>query len=199
MEFIEPIYEDGNLLIDEEIEKQGVSEWEDRIVGLFLDRKISFSIVKDTVKEKWKLKGDFDISLDGDLYYFKLYNQEDRDFILNEGSFFFIKGKPFIVRPWSIEVEENRGSVSSIPVWIKLHNVHKQLWNAKGLSAIASGVGKPKCMDKSTEGKQMLSFARVSVEICANKEIPERLKIKTKSGKVFIIPIELPWKPHVCT
>ncbi|KAF5201499.1 hypothetical protein FRX31_008918 [Thalictrum thalictroides] len=133
--YIDPIYEEGKLIIDVDLLNEGSHEWENRVVGFFLDKKLPFSMVKDTVEKKWTLKGSMDLALDGDMYYFTFHNEEDRAQILDEGSF-FIAGKLFVIRAWSREVEENRGSITSVPIWVKMFNVPKYLWNKKGLSLL---------------------------------------------------------------
>ncbi|KAF5198411.1 hypothetical protein FRX31_012003, partial [Thalictrum thalictroides] len=59
------------------------------------------------VKKRWKLQGKVEIGLDGDMYYFKFNNAQNREDVLDGGSF-FIDGKLFVVKALSIEVEENR-------------------------------------------------------------------------------------------
>ncbi|KAF5208333.1 hypothetical protein FRX31_002080 [Thalictrum thalictroides] len=110
LQFIEPKFgtEEDVLLIDEEILAEGALEWENQVVGFFLDKKLPFMVVKETVHKKWKLKGDLDIALDGDMYYFRFTSEEDKEKVLDEGSF-HMGGKLFVIRPWSRDVEDNRG------------------------------------------------------------------------------------------
>ncbi|KAF9595409.1 hypothetical protein IFM89_000327 [Coptis chinensis] len=61
-------------------------EWEDRIVGFFLDKKLPYTLVKENVKKRLKLLGDVDIALDGDIYYFKF--NIDKEDVLDVGSFY---------------------------------------------------------------------------------------------------------------
>ncbi|KAF9626369.1 hypothetical protein IFM89_032785 [Coptis chinensis] len=136
-------------------------------------------MVKTNVSKRWNLKGDFDLTLDGDIYYFKFYHNEDRESVLHNGSF-YIAGKLFVIRPWTMEVEENRGLISRVLVWVKLYNVLKHLWNAKGFSYKTSSLGKPLFMDKTTEGKQMLIFARICIDINADKELHASIKLKSR-------------------
>ncbi|KAF9599390.1 hypothetical protein IFM89_036947 [Coptis chinensis] len=187
------IFNDGVLEIEEEILEHGAKEWEDKIVGFFL-----YSIVKTQVEKKWNLKGQLDISLDGDMFYFGFHNLEDRDYVLDEGSFHMM-GKLFIIRKWTREIEDSRGSIKNVPLWVKFHKVPKQLWNATGLSKIASTIGKPLFMDKNTEEKMMLSFARVCVEIDATKELPTTLQIRIRSSKIATVEFQYPLKPLICT
>ncbi|KAF5180882.1 Rna exonuclease [Thalictrum thalictroides] len=175
----------------------GAKEWEDMIVGYFVDKKLPYSLVKSIVEKRWKLEGQVEILLDGDLFYFNFKKPEDRDYVLDEGSFHML-GKLFIIRPWTRSVEEDRGQISSIPLWVNFYKVPKFLWNPKGLNLIASVVGKPICADKNTEVKKMLTFARICIEVDATKELPLSIPIKT-SSKSCIIDVEYVWKPLLCT
>ncbi|KAF5197509.1 zinc ion binding / nucleic acid binding protein, partial [Thalictrum thalictroides] len=197
MTYLKPNFCNGVLEIEDEIVEEGVKEWEDRLVGFFLDKKLPFSFVQEAVKKRWEPKGDLNIGLDGDMYYFKFGDPTDRERALEEGPMYFA-GKLFIVRPWNKEVEVNKGSIRSVPVWAKLFNIPKQLWTAKGLSKLASSFGIPLFMDKTTETRQMLTFARICVDIKAEEELPSQITVKV-SNKEVVIPIEFPWKPLVCT
>ncbi|KAF5197004.1 hypothetical protein FRX31_013411 [Thalictrum thalictroides] len=71
---------------------QGAKEWEDRVVGFFLDKKLPYMMTKDVLKRRLKLKGDMevlerdmDLVLEGDMYYFKFNNCEDKTNVLEEG------------------------------------------------------------------------------------------------------------------
>ncbi|KAL5729187.1 hypothetical protein ACHQM5_002168 [Ranunculus cassubicifolius] len=96
--------------------------------------------------------------MDDNLYYFTFFNKEDRDKVLQQGSI-HISTKLFVIRPWSPDIEKDRNSIKSIPLWVKFTKLPKQIWNGKGLSRLASTIGKPMFMDKGTEEKRMLSFA----------------------------------------
>ncbi|KAL5699922.1 hypothetical protein ACHQM5_025444 [Ranunculus cassubicifolius] len=117
--FIEPVIEGDVLVMDEAAE--GVTEWEKKIVGFFLDKKLPFNTVKEEVRKHWKLRGDIEVALDGDIFYFTVYNEEDRRDILKEGSIIIAK-KTLVIRPWSKEIEENRGSITKVPIWVKFYN-----------------------------------------------------------------------------
>ncbi|KAF5176160.1 hypothetical protein FRX31_034253, partial [Thalictrum thalictroides] len=130
LNFINPVFEDGKLVLDDEILEEGAREWENRVVGFFLDKKLPYSMVKEILTRRWKLQGEFDIGLDEDMFYFHFNNEEDREYVLDEGPV-LLAGKLFVVRAWTREVEENRGSICSVPIWLKMYNVPKHLWNAK--------------------------------------------------------------------
>ncbi|KAL5718016.1 hypothetical protein ACHQM5_010961 [Ranunculus cassubicifolius] len=133
-----------------------------------------------------------------EIYYFTFNNFEDRKKALDLGNF-HISGKLFVIRPWSPEVESERGAIKTLPLWVKFLNVPKQVWNKKGLSRLASTIGKPMFMDKATEARSILSYARVCVEVEALKELPAMVKTKVSQTKTAEIAVEYSWKPLICT
>ncbi|KAF5180290.1 hypothetical protein FRX31_030123, partial [Thalictrum thalictroides] len=102
-----PTVSNGVLQLDDSLCEEGAKEWENTIVGYFLDKKLPFSMVKSMVEKKWKLKGVMEMMLDGDLFYFNFSELEDREAILDDGAFHLL-GKLFIISPWSRDIEDNR-------------------------------------------------------------------------------------------
>ncbi|KAF5193157.1 hypothetical protein FRX31_017257 [Thalictrum thalictroides] len=74
-----PMFENGKLVVDDDLLEEGAKEWEAKVVGFFLDKKLPFTMVKNMVEKKWKLKSKVDLALDGDMYYFTFHNEEDRE------------------------------------------------------------------------------------------------------------------------
>ncbi|GJY18427.1 ribonuclease H-like domain-containing protein, partial [Tanacetum coccineum] len=86
--------------------------------------------------------------------------------------------------PWMVIIDRREPKV--MPCWIKLYNVPLETWIVKGISAIASGLGKPLIVDKTTtrmckDGTGNIGYARVLVEINADKEFKENIEICYKS------------------
>jgi hypothetical protein len=89
-------------------------------------------------------------------------------------------------------------SLSSIHVWIKLHNLPTEYWNATCLSNIASGVGNPICVDFVTEEQRRLGFARVLVEVDVASDFPKEIDLIGLNEEVIKIGVEYPWLPIKC-
>ncbi|KAF5196676.1 hypothetical protein FRX31_013736 [Thalictrum thalictroides] len=193
LNYSDPIFKDGFLQIPEEVRMEGAKLWENHIVGFFLDKKLPFNYVKSAVTSRWKTLGDFEMALDGDLFYFKFSASEDREHVLDEGSF-HLAGKLFVIRSWTRDVENSRGMIKSVPVWVKMSRVPKDLWNPKGFSFLGSAIGKPLFMDKTTETGTMLTYARICVEVEPKKDLP----ISIPLGPDITVDLEFPWKPQIC-
>jgi hypothetical protein len=84
-------------------------------------------------------------------------------------------------------------SLSSVPIWIKLHNLPMEFWTSTCLSFVASGVGKPLCADSITEEQCHLGFARVLVEVTMDSDFPQEVEIIDVDGKPINVSIGYPW------
>ncbi|KAF9598447.1 hypothetical protein IFM89_027880 [Coptis chinensis] len=109
------------------------SDWQEYVVGFFLEHCLPYKVVKEFLKKKWRTKSEFEMVSDVDLYYFKFQNEEDRRLVLEA-----IGGRCFVVIEWSPEIEKKKKTVKAIPIWVNLHEVPKDLWTGEGLGFLAS-------------------------------------------------------------
>ncbi|KAF9598254.1 hypothetical protein IFM89_026085 [Coptis chinensis] len=71
----------------------------------------------------------------------------------------------------------------SLPIWVKIWDIpNKQMWTKKGISFIASRIGKPHCWDEATRKKQRLDYAKVCIEVPVNAKFHDCLSFNL--GKV---------------
>ncbi|XP_026445340.1 uncharacterized protein LOC113345910 [Papaver somniferum] len=78
-----------------------------------------------------------------------------------------------------------------------LRGVPLHLWNATGFSKIASLVGKLIMTDAPTAMKTRMSFARICVEIDAERKYPTKLPFRIDDKK-YKVRAEYSWKPSSC-
>nr|GFB89218.1 ATPase, F1/V1/A1 complex, alpha/beta subunit, zinc knuckle CX2CX4HX4C [Tanacetum cinerariifolium] len=70
-----------------------------------------------------------------------------------------------------------------------MRNVHMEAWSVKGISALASSIGKPVIMDEVTTKMYVtcigrIGFAKVLVEIDAEKGIKDKFEVMYKSKNI---------------
>ena len=106
--------------------------------------------------------------------------------------------KPLILRKWTPGTQLLKLSLSSIPIWIKIHNLPIEFWNSTYLSYVASGVGKPLCVDSVIEEQSRLGFSRVLVEINIDSDFPKEAEVVGADGSRVIVGVEYPWIPVKC-
>ncbi|GKB26480.1 zinc knuckle CX2CX4HX4C containing protein [Tanacetum coccineum] len=104
-------------------------------------------------------------------------------------------GNEFVI--FDEELVEN-GSLSldkpepdKIPLWVKMFDIPLEAWNHKGISKLASSVGKPLIMDAITAGmcqfgRSRLGYARVLIEVDAKKQFKQAIDVqyRDKEGNV---------------
>nr|GEW69747.1 ATPase, F1/V1/A1 complex, alpha/beta subunit, zinc knuckle CX2CX4HX4C [Tanacetum cinerariifolium] len=94
---------------------------------------------------------------------------------------------------------------AKLPLCIKLHNVPIEAWTVKGVSAIASSLGTPLIMDKTTarmchEGAGRVGYAKVLVEVKAESQFKEKVEINYTCTEINdtctkFVNVEYTWKP----
>ncbi|KAF9619689.1 hypothetical protein IFM89_008366 [Coptis chinensis] len=124
--------------------------WSDYVVWFFVEKRLSFPLVKDALAQLWKIKGSYSISTDRELYYFKFNLEEERKQVLDADPV-FIAGRLFVVRQWTREVEAQKNKITSLLIWVKLMDLPKELWTDEGLGYIASLIGSIPALTKITE------------------------------------------------
>ncbi|XP_020253839.1 uncharacterized protein LOC109830893 [Asparagus officinalis] len=84
------------------------------------------------------------------------------------------------------------------PMWIQLPALKLNLWNEKGISKIASLIGRPIATDKLTANRQRLAYARVLVEVKLPTSLPDQIVINSPNGRKFNQKIVYELKPRWC-
>ncbi|KAH0682419.1 hypothetical protein KY290_020984 [Solanum tuberosum] len=115
-----------------------------------------------------------------------------------QGGIYHFDNKPFIVKAWSPEIEFSKEELMTVPIWIKLPGLDFTYWSEKGLSKIRSLVGKPLLVDKHTEKKLGLSFARLLIEVKVGNKLPEEVMFRNEKGIVLTQKVSYDWKPLLC-
>lgn len=181
---------------EQEIEKD-VQNCENLVIGCFVGKRLAFQLVRNTVKRVWKVKNDFKMTLhDDSIFVFEFDSEEDRASSLEHGCF-FIAGQLFVVRPWTLLIEQELSELKTIHVWVNLRKVPLHLWNAKGLGKLASFIGVPLMLDKKTASRSKMAYARICVEIGVDSDFPPH--IDALAGNVKIqVPVEYSWRPPRC-
>ncbi|XP_026458833.1 uncharacterized protein LOC113359390 [Papaver somniferum] len=177
-----------------EIFNEDIKLCEDKVIGAFVGRRLPFNWVHNAINRAWKTKGNIQMTIHSEsIFIFDFNCPEDRARALEMGSI-FISNRLFIITPWSRPVEQEIAELKSLPVWMNFRNVPLFMWNKKGLSMIASFLGKPLMMDTQTLNKTRMNYARICVEVDVTCEFPDSFTF-TLGGKD---KVEYSWKPSKC-
>ncbi|KAF5205315.1 hypothetical protein FRX31_005098 [Thalictrum thalictroides] len=136
LSFFSPKIVDGVAIAPLEVLEDGKQEWQEYLIGYFLDRKLPFSLIRDSLEKQWILKGSFDMVADKDHFFSSSLVRMTRNRFLKlvllslHAEFLLFNNL-------------NKKKVQTIPIWINVYKVPKIFWSKQGLSFIASLVGKP--------------------------------------------------------
>nr|GEY05135.1 hypothetical protein [Tanacetum cinerariifolium] len=119
-----------------------------------------------------------------------------------------IRMVPIMLNIWTPNSILKKDTITSVPVWVKLHNVSVVAFSEVGISIIASSLGKPIMLDSYTSticqkswGKN--SYARVLTEVSSLSPLLESVVVAVPfldgSGHSFeTVKVEYEWQPPRC-
>ncbi|KAL0922659.1 hypothetical protein M5K25_006661 [Dendrobium thyrsiflorum] len=147
------------------------------------------------MRKTWSLKGNLQLlSLPECFFLLRFSALDDFEMALSGGPWLFLEW-PFILQKWS--PHPKRDEFSSIPIWVKVHDLPLCCWNPIGISKIASFIGIPLVVDTPTAQKTRLTFARVCVEVTSKSVLPDLIPISL-AGESIMLKVQYDWKPTPC-
>ena len=182
-----------------ELETLGLSMWTNTLVGYFVGRKLPFSAVNKIAHLVWDSKGLEDVILQANgVYFFRFADAEHLDNIMSQGQWHFARC-PVILRRWHDGISLIPEEPKKMPVWIKLFGIPNTMAHVQGISFIASRFGRPLLTDAISAKQKRLDFARVCVELDAEKGICREGKFHKLNGETYTVKPEYEWMPLHCT
>ncbi|KAK8631504.1 hypothetical protein V6N13_028289 [Hibiscus sabdariffa] len=201
LDFFPPVVCEDSFTIDppSEVFNEGFGDWRHAFVGQFIGAAPNFVALKKIVDSLWGKDSLAKVSLAGpNLYVFSFVNVSARDWVLENGPW-HIQHKPLVLRKWEPNLPKLDFDLACMPVWIQLFNVPLELFSRRGLSYIASGIGKPLYMDSVTASRERLEFAKVCVEVAAGARIPRVIPVKMNDQSIVAVRVKIPWMPASCS
>ncbi|GJU00634.1 zinc knuckle CX2CX4HX4C containing protein [Tanacetum coccineum] len=202
--------ENGNevVILNDEMIEPGCEKWKNTICGFFMGGQVTYSEARYHLRRMWNKFGFIDLMKNEEgVFFFKFQDERGMDEVVSNGPW-LVKNKPMFVQKWRVGMVLDRAEPSKLSVWVKMLNVPMEAWSVKGISALASNIGKPIIMDDMTakmhaKGEGRLSFARVLIEIEARKKLKEGIEVVYKASVYHekftkIIQVEYVWKPPCC-
>ncbi|GAV92830.1 DUF4283 domain-containing protein/zf-CCHC_4 domain-containing protein [Cephalotus follicularis] len=148
---------------------------------------------------KWGQVGSFSFhTVSNSVFLIKFDNGQARDWVMDNGPW-DIWGYHLALRKWTKGMSLKLEDCNSIPVWVKLSNVPVHLWTKLGISYIASVLGKPLYMDSPTTNRQVLTYARVCVDMPATSSFSGSILLDLGEGEDTVVGVEYQWKPQACS
>lgn len=103
-----------------------------------------------------------------------------------------------MVQPWAADINVKKIDVSRIPISVRHLDLKLKYWGENTLMKLAGSLGRPIKTDRAIAMKELLSFARVLVEIYIEEELPATINFENEWGEICHILLKYEWKPIKC-
>lgn len=200
LEFVNPesVGEQRIGEIDVEDISSEIDYWQNAVVCYVLGAHPPFTVLNGYIQRIWGKHGINKIAMLKNAIVIVRFDTGIGKNEVIEGGIYHFDNKPLIVKAWNPDMEFSREELASVPIWIKLPGLDFKYWSARGLIKLGSLVGKPLMVDKNTERKAGLNFARILVEVKMGEELPEEIMFRNEKGAVITQTVTYGWKPTKC-
>ncbi|GJT18121.1 RNA-directed DNA polymerase, eukaryota, reverse transcriptase zinc-binding domain protein [Tanacetum coccineum] len=173
------------VIFEEDLVSEGCKKWQMTVCRYFMGCSLSPAEIRYNIRRMWSEYGLMEIQVDNnEMCFFKFKNLKGMNYVINQSSW-MVKGKPLIVQKWDPSVNIEKVNPCKIPIWSRLVNVPLEAWTPRGISTLANRLGRPIMMDFITanmchKGTGRTGYARILVEIEANKGLPDKIEVVYK-------------------
>ncbi|KAJ6670722.1 hypothetical protein OIU85_014570 [Salix viminalis] len=178
---------------------ENAEQWDRCMVGFFPGFRMNFHTVNTVANRIWKQRGlESVMSTTSGFWLFRFQREEQMQAVLERGPWMF-GGKTMILQQWHPQFIFDKNRISKLPVWVRIHGLPFSFWSWKGLSVVASMMGRPLSCDESTFCCTRLDYARVCVEIDAAQPFIKKFDLNNPlSAEPIHIEVEYEWTPVRC-
>ena len=145
--------------------------WSNALIIKLYGRTIGFNFLQSKINLMWKPVGSLVcVDLGKEFYSVRFSLKEDMDAVLNNGPW-FIGGHFLSIRPWEPLFKPASASVSSIAVWVRLHELPLELYEMEVLKQIGEAIGRVLRIDSHTAMEARGRYARLCIQLDVNKPL----------------------------
>ncbi|KAG5577119.1 hypothetical protein H5410_057253 [Solanum commersonii] len=110
---------------------------------------------------------------------------------------YYVNNRPLVLKRWESDLELDKEALSLVPLWLKFPGLPVGYWSVEALSKVASAVGRPIHTGRFTTNVEMISFARILIEVDLSHPLNDLIVIETPSGPWDQL-VEYEWRPKYC-
>lgn len=167
-------HENGNRLLPKvhlnmSVFNELCAPWKDSFVIKLLGKKVGYNMMKEKLQRVWKPIRGFDIlDVDNGFYMAKFDIVADREKVISEGPW-MLYDHYLAVSTWTPDFASPNAKIDRTTVWIRFPGLSLVYYGESFLLALASVVGKPIKVDRSTLKVEGGRFAKICVEMDLNQ------------------------------
>ncbi|XP_058746042.1 uncharacterized protein LOC131618903 [Vicia villosa] len=185
MMYVPPTIVNGE--VDIVIEEAGVESelrfWENALILYMLGEDLSMHALKSFMLKAWNFIQLPDLFYHDDGYFIlRFKTHDDMDVVLMRGPY-TICNIPMLLREWRPDFNLKTDLLRTLPIWVKLPQLHLHLWGATSLNKIGSAIGIPLVTNECTMHKLRVSYARILVEIDITQKLLDEITITDNEGR----------------
>ncbi|GJU55795.1 zinc knuckle CX2CX4HX4C containing protein [Tanacetum coccineum] len=121
---------------------------------------MSFNEARYHLRRMWNRFGLRDVIAENGIFFFKFQDEEGIKEVINNGPW-MVNNKPMFVQKWCIGMCLDKAEPKKLPVWVKMLKIPMEAWSVKGISALASSLGKPLIIDEVTTRMCLTGVGRI--------------------------------------
>ncbi|KAL0307385.1 UNVERIFIED_CONTAM: hypothetical protein Scaly_2985000 [Sesamum calycinum] len=143
LSYVNPSIQNGEIVVRPSIDvvREGSRRWDNTAVGYFLGRKPYYHHLNEYVRSVWPAVKTVTATSNG-FYFFQFKTEIAMEEVIEGGPWLF-QGQPIVLQRWEPGMVLRKHKHTQVPVWIRLRHLPVEFWTDDGLSAVASGVGRP--------------------------------------------------------
>ena len=158
----------------EDVEPE-ITYWLTSVICSVLGANPPLEVIEGYFRKIWKSLDIDKINLvRNGLFLVRLNNLDDHKLVVQKGAYYFDR-KPLLVKPWNPEFDLQTESLTSLPIWVHLHDLDLKYWGMDSLRNIGSTLGIPLKTDKYTMEKRVLKYARRLIDIQVDASFPDHV------------------------
>jgi hypothetical protein len=151
--------------MDDKLFQDLCNPWKEALVVKLLGKNVGFNLMKDRLKNLWRLAGGFEImDVDNGFYMVKCERLADREKIMSNGPWMLFDHYLAVAR-WTPDFASPHAKIEKTLVWIRFPGLNLVYYDESVLLGLASVVGTPIKVDTNTLKVERGRFARICVEI----------------------------------
>nr|GEV32463.1 hypothetical protein [Tanacetum cinerariifolium] len=188
--------EGANVAIPLAVVEEVSQRFENTLYGYFIGKGLAFPLVENYVKHAWAKLGLERFMLTNWFFFFQFATREGMEQVLENGSW-LIRLVPIFLNIWTPNSVLKKDTITSAPIWVKLHHVPIVAFSKIRLSLITLYTS---TMCQKSWGRN--TYARALVEVLSLTALKDSHVVaipfpNRKGHSLETVEVEYEWQPHV--
>ncbi|KAJ8424767.1 hypothetical protein Cgig2_017419 [Carnegiea gigantea] len=175
-----------------------VEYWQNALLCSILGANPPFDVMKGFINRIWaNYEIDKVLQVRKGVFLVRFTSIQDKITVEQRGLYYF-DSKPFFVKSWNPEMDLHTETITSLPLWVQLHDLDIKYWGLSSLSKICSSLGIPIKIDRCTKDKTWIRYARVLIDMPIHGPFSEHIDFINEHDMLVRQAVTYEWLPVKC-